>query len=53
MTIDPFLAHARQTYADANAGTLRWMLARPPLGGAFLNTKQRINLMSLSMDVVF
>ena len=40
MTIDPFLVHARQTYADANAGTLRWMLARPPLGGAFLNTKQ-------------
>jgi hypothetical protein len=40
MTRDPFLATARRTYAAANAGTLRWMLARPPLGGAFLNTKQ-------------
>ena len=41
MTLDPFLASARRIYADANAGTLRWMLARPPLGGAFLNTKQQ------------
>ncbi len=40
MTLDPFFAAARATYAAANAGTLRWMLARPPLGGAFLNTKQ-------------
>ncbi|HQZ11751.1 MAG TPA: hypothetical protein PK286_02600 [Devosia sp.] len=39
MTPDPFLRDARRTYADANAGTLRWMLARPPLGGSFLNTK--------------
>ena len=37
--MDPFLATARQTYAAANAGTLRWMLARPLLGGKFLNTK--------------
>src|SRR5690606_3184353 len=39
MTADPFLAEARGAYAAANAGTLRWMLARPPLAGAFLNTK--------------
>lgn len=38
--MDSFLPLARQTYAVANAGTLRWMLARPPLGGCFLNTKQ-------------
>ena len=39
--MDPFLSQARRTYADANAGTLRWMLSRPALGGAFLNTKQQ------------
>jgi hypothetical protein len=39
--VDPFLSLARRTYADANAGTLRWMLSRPVLGGAFLNTKQQ------------
>ena len=31
MTADPFLREARETYAKANAGTLRWMLARPML----------------------
>jgi hypothetical protein len=39
MTVDPFIGRARDTYAQANAGTLRWMLARPPLAGRFLNTK--------------
>ena len=34
-----FLRRARDTYSDANAATLRWMLARPRLGGGFLNTK--------------
>lgn len=35
-----FFEEARTTYAAANAGTLYWMLQRPPLGGGFLNTKQ-------------
>jgi hypothetical protein len=34
-----FIAAARTTYAAANAGTLRWMLARPALHGVYLNTK--------------
>lgn len=34
-----FPALARTLYADANAATLRWMLERPQLSGAFLNTK--------------
>lgn len=34
-----FFAAARQRYLAANAETLRWMLARPPLRGAFVNTK--------------
>ncbi len=34
-----FLTAARERYAAANAATLRWMLARPPLLGRFLNTK--------------
>jgi hypothetical protein len=34
-----FLRRARATYADANAATLRWMLARPRHGGCFLDTK--------------
>jgi len=34
-----FFAAARQRYLAANAETLRWMLARPPLHGAFVNTK--------------
>ncbi|QRM29982.1 hypothetical protein [Microvirga sp. VF16] len=33
------LAGARMRYREANAATLRWMLARPRLGGDFLNTK--------------
>lgn len=36
---DGFIAAARETYIAANAGTLRWILARPPLRGVFLNTK--------------
>ena len=35
-----FLGSARRTYVAANAGTLRWMLSRPPLFESFLNTKQ-------------
>ena len=35
-----FLRDARETYVAANAGTLRWLLARPKLRGSFLNTKQ-------------
>lgn len=34
-----FFAAARQRYVDSNAQTLRWMLARPPLHGTFVNTK--------------
>ncbi|MCP4385192.1 MAG: hypothetical protein GY798_27905 [Hyphomicrobiales bacterium] len=34
-----FLSEARATYVDINAGNLDWMLARPRLHGAFLNTK--------------
>ena len=34
-----FLAASRRRYIDANAATLRWMLARPPLQGVYLNTK--------------
>jgi len=34
-----FFAAARQRYLASNAETLRWMLARPPLRGAFVNTK--------------
>jgi hypothetical protein len=37
---DPFFAEARRRYEQANAGTLRWMLARPTLGDGFVNTKQ-------------
>lgn len=40
MSDDSFLAAARETYVRANAGTLAWMLERPVLHGAFLNTKQ-------------
>lgn len=39
MTDAEFIAAARDTYAAANAGTLRWMLARPALQGVYLNTK--------------
>ena len=34
-----FLRDARAAYVKANTGTLRWMLDRPLLNGAFLNTK--------------
>ena len=34
-----FLASARRRYIDSNAATLRWMLARGRLQGAYLNTK--------------
>ncbi|HEV2518423.1 MAG TPA: hypothetical protein VGV07_24465 [Devosia sp.] len=34
-----FFAAARERYLASNAETLRWMLARPPLRGAFVNTK--------------
>jgi hypothetical protein len=35
----PFLRRARAAYSEANAATLRWMLARPRLGAGFLDTK--------------
>ncbi len=41
-----FIRTAQQTYRAANAGTLDWMLARPRLHGAFINTKQ--NSMTLA-----
>lgn len=34
-----FFSAARQSYIAANAATLNWMLDRPPLLGAYLNTK--------------
>lgn len=34
-----FLGAAADRYARSNAATLRWMLARPPLHGQYLNTK--------------
>lgn len=37
---DAFLRDARAAYVEANRGTLSWMLDRPRLHGAFLNTKQ-------------
>jgi hypothetical protein len=37
--MDPWIADARHRYRAANAGALRWMLDRPRLHGAFLNTK--------------
>ena len=40
------LADARARYRQANAATLRWMLARPRLVGTFLNTK--VNSLSLA-----
>lgn len=36
---DPFLKTARDRYVASNAATLRWMLGRAPLHGAYLNTK--------------
>lgn len=41
-----FIETARNTYAAANAGTIDWFLGRPPLDGAFLNTK--VNSISLA-----
>ena len=38
-TREAFLSEARAAYVNANAATLRWMLDRPRLHGAFLNTK--------------
>ena len=35
-----FVAQAAQIYANANAASLRWLLARPLLGPGFLNSKQ-------------
>ena len=43
---DAFIAEARAAYIDANAATLRWMLARPALKGAFLDTK--VNSLTLA-----
>ncbi|KKB85164.1 hypothetical protein VW29_07470 [Devosia limi DSM 17137] len=40
MSAAAFTATARQTYIDANAASLRWLLGRPLLGGGFLNSKQ-------------
>jgi hypothetical protein len=37
--IDAFLHEARRAYVASNRGTLEWMLDRPPLNGAFLNSK--------------
>lgn len=37
--IDAFLREARRAYVASNRATLAWMLDRPPLYGAFLNTK--------------
>ena len=37
---ESFIAQAAQVYADANAASLRWLLARPLLGPGFLNSKQ-------------
>ncbi|EIM30530.1 AGE family epimerase/isomerase [Microvirga lotononidis] len=43
---DFLMIDARARYVQANAATLRWMLARPRLAGAFLNTK--VNSLSLA-----
>lgn len=40
------LSDVRARYVQANAATLRWMIARPRLVGAFLNTK--VNSLSLA-----
>ncbi|MBM6583631.1 hypothetical protein ILT44_25865 [Microvirga sp. BT689] len=40
------LVDVRARYVRSNAATLRWMLARPRIAGAFLNTK--VNSLSLS-----
>jgi mannose/cellobiose epimerase-like protein (N-acyl-D-glucosamine 2-epimerase family) len=43
---DSSLVDVRAGYVQSNAATLRWMLARPRLAGAFLNTK--VNSLSLA-----
>jgi mannose/cellobiose epimerase-like protein (N-acyl-D-glucosamine 2-epimerase family) len=43
---DRSLVDVRARYVQSNAATLRWMLARPRLAGAFLNTK--VNSLSLA-----
>lgn len=35
-----FIEDAQATYTEANAASLRWLLARPLLGRGFLNSKQ-------------
>jgi hypothetical protein len=40
MTGADFICEAGRAYAQANAGSLRWLLARPLLGPGFLNSKQ-------------
>jgi len=40
-----FISAARERYVEGNAGTMAWMLDRPMLHGAFLNTK--VNSLSL------
>lgn len=35
-----FIEEARRVYTQANAASLRWLLARPLLGPGFLNSKQ-------------
>jgi len=47
----PFLLSAGQRYRAANAATLNWMLMRPALHGAFLNTKMNpLSLQDYSGD---
>lgn len=43
---DRFIAEAASIYEAANAATLSWMLDRPPLMGAFLDTK--VNSLTLA-----
>jgi hypothetical protein len=40
MTGADFVGEAGRVYAEANAASLRWLLARPLLGPGFLNSKQ-------------
>jgi len=37
---DAFLSEARRLYVESNKAALSWVMDRPLLGGAFLNTKQ-------------
>ncbi|MGV8856491.1 MAG: hypothetical protein ACOH2L_17825 [Devosia sp.] len=48
---DPFMQSARQRYRASNAATLNWMLKRPALHGAYLNTKMNpLSLQDYSGD---